>query len=393
MAKSKSDFRYGTKRYMIAALHDAGHSRREAFNELRPLVESQISPMIFSANVGGGRQAKPLHTQLIDLKNEIGRVFALCGSEDNENFRDMEIHDMDTPQDIRENEDEEIREDEDEEENEENETHTPPVAKGKQRVSEELNFFLREIRRLRRWCNERAERGDQIDSISMRPAQAAARLIPDGIPAKALLYAMTMHWDSDARANAGIESFDFLTISEDMGKGFHKLCGYVLKLANARQPIMLVGPAGSGKSHIARQIAEILGLPYGETPMSPGATRGDMLGRWTIKDFISSEFVRIYSGGGVFNFEEIDSADPSMLIVLNNALAADRLYNSSDGKMYEKHPDFIPVSTANTFGTGATREYSARERLDGATLDRWRMGRVFVPIDERVEEDLLFSRI
>jgi MoxR-like ATPase len=79
-----------------------------------------------------------------------------------------------------------------------------------------------------------------------------------------------------------------------------------------------------------------------------------------------------------------------MLLVLNNALAGDELYNSSNGTTIKRHPDFIPVATANTWGTGGSnREYNAREKLDFATLDRWRMGRVFVDLDESVEDYIL----
>jgi cobaltochelatase CobS len=154
---------------------------------------------------------------------------------------------------------------------------------------------------------------------------------------------------------------------------------------------MLVGPAGTGKSFIARQLSEYLEIPYGETPMSPGATRGDLLGRHTIGGFISAEFSMIYAGGGIFNFEEIDASDSSLLIVLNNALAGNHLYNSANGEVFEKSPDFIAVSTANTFGLGANRDYTARERLDAATIDRWRMGRIFVDMDEKIEEKILFA--
>src|SRR4030095_9887604 len=90
----------------------------------------------------------------------------------------------------------------------------------------------------------------------------------------------------------------------------HELFGYVLTLIENRQPVYAYGTHGTGKSHIAKQCADYMELPYAESPISPGATRGDLLGRHTAKDFIAASFVEIYSGGGVFNFEEIDSADP-----------------------------------------------------------------------------------
>lgn len=388
--RNANDWRIGTKRHLIAELADRGLTKREAFAELRPLTESGVKPMVFSANVGGRREPKPMAEQLIELKNEIGRVYAILGRATSSDFDSDEIE-IDSSEDLQIDEDE--TKDSDEED-------SRPRAKGKTRIEDSLREFLREARRIRQFCIDRAARSDAIDSISMRPFQAAARLIPAGVPVAALIDAMTMHWPKDVRQDAGIRDFDFVKFSAQVmrergidGTKFHRLFGYVLILAECRQPIMLVGPFGTGKSHLAKQVAEYLGLPYGETPMTPGATRGDLLGRHTAGGFIASEFNELYGKGGVFNFEEIDASDPSMLIVLNNALASDRLYNSSSGEMVERHENFVAVSTANTFGLGANREFTGRERLDAATIDRWRMGRVYVALDEEIEEKILFSRI
>lgn len=379
---------------MIRELAERNLTKRQAFAELRPLVESGIRPMIFSANVGGRRVAKPMAEQLVELKNEIGRVYAILGRSVSSDFDSDEIESSD----IEENEEEENSEKEEEEES------TKPRAKGKTTIQDSLREFLKRVREIRSFCEERARQSESVDSISMRPSQAAAKLIPEGVPVDALLDAMTMHWPKDVRRDAGVRDFNFKALSASImrqrsiekiarSSGVeetpHALFGYALVLAESRQPIMLVGPAGTGKSHLASQLADYLGMKYGETPMSPGATRGDLLGRHTIGGFITAEFVECYGGGGVFNFEEIDASDASMLIVLNNALASNRLYNSSSGEMIEKHPDFIPVSTANTYGLGANREYTARERLDAATIDRWRMGRIFIPLDNSVEESIL----
>jgi hypothetical protein len=392
---NRKEWRKGSKRAMIAEYANAGKSKREAFTALRPLVET--GTMVFAANVGGTRRPKPLSEQLIELKNEIGRVYAILGRSTSSDFESEEI-----PADEIE-ETETVEDDSAEEDSDDEEEKEIPSASGKERIKSELARFLREARRIRKLCEDRASSGASLDWISMRPAQAAAKLIPAGIPADALLHSMTMHWKPEIRREAGIADFDFKSLSAEIMRdrgidfdGKHDLFGYVLVLAEQRQPIMLVGPAGTGKSHIAFQLSEHLELPYGETPMTAGATRGDLLGRMTAnpeKPFILSQFAEIYGNGGIFNFEEIDAADPGMLIVLNNALAGQRLYNSSNGERYDRHPDFIAVSTANTFGIGANRDYTGRERLDAATIDRWRMGRVFVPIDETVEEEILYGRI
>lgn len=399
--RNEKEFRSGSKRHMISEMAERGLTKREAFAELRPLTEAQIRPMIFSANVGGARRPKPMAEQLIELKNEIGRVYAIMGRSVSNDFDSDDISpdsDTDDAADF-----EPTTDDVEPTEIEEEEKSEKPVASGKQRVKNELKFFLSEVRRIRKLCEDREATGSFLDWISMRPVQAASNLIPAGIPAAALLHSMTLHWKPEIRREAGIPDFDFVALSRQImtereidPAGKHELFGYVLVLAENGQPIMLIGPAGTGKSHLAHQIAEFLNVEYGETPMTSGATRGDLLGRMTAnpnKPFVLSLFAEIYGNGGVFNFEEIDAADPGMLIVLNNALASSRFFNSANGELYLKSDNFMAFATANTFGTGSNSQYTGREKLDAATIDRWRMGRCIIQMDESIEEEILFNRL
>ena len=372
------------------------------------MVLNQTRPLVFTSNEPGmGRVPKPVSRQLVELRYAIAREYALVDKADStlDGFTDLEISEPETnlnvePETSTEPETEPKTEPETEPESEK------PSARGKRKIREEIAYFLKRVREIRAFCLERERLGEAVDSLGMRPAEACWRLIPRGIPADFLLYAMTMHWPKDTRADAGV----FTDTPEEFSNGrlrefsaqimaergiptgeFHALFGYILILAEAKQPIQLIGPHGTGKSFLAEQIARYLDLNYGETPMTPGATRGDLLGRHTIGGFVPSEYCEIYSGGGVFNFEEIDASDPSMLIVLNNSLANERLFNSSNGERYEKHADFTPVSTANTFSLGATKDYTGREKIDAASNDRWRMGRVFVPLDEAIEEKIAYG--
>ena len=383
-------YRKGTKRNLIETHCLQGSTRRETFAALRPMVERQESPMIFRANINGRRTPKAINEQLVELRNEIHRVFAVLGKGGAE-FPGEDFTEEDFAQEMEEQlptEDEELKQQAKEIEERE---AKKPRASGKVKVEDEKRFFFSEWKRIKKWCEERLAQADPIDSISMRPVLAAKAGIPNGIPAKALLHSMALHWPQDARQSAGIEEFDFKSISEDLGDDFHDLAGYAKKLAESRIPLMLVGPAGSGKSNIAKQVAELLNLDYGETPMTAGATPSWLLGSWNMQGFATRAFLEIYSKGGVFNFEEIDAADPNMLLVANNALASDRLFNPVNGEVYHRSPDFVPVATANTYGLGGNREFTGRERLDGATIDRWRMGRIHVPIDENLAERILFS--
>lgn len=383
---------FGTKRYYLFIMWRSAYTTTDAYRELTPKVQAQETPWVFTMNTTGGRRPKPISEQLIELQHEINRAFAAFdraerkGELPETREETPEIPEPETPEIPAEPEAEK------------------PQARGKGIRAEKIRF-MSEWKRIRAHIEEGSARTGEnpIDSLdSMRPVQDAKPLIEQGVTADHLISIMCLHWPQARKDMAQILAPDFMRFSppidgtDSRGYAFHKLAGYVLTLANARRNIMLIGAAGTGKSHIARQVAELIstdshpeGLPYGETPMTPGATRGDLLGRHTISGFIPSQFVEIYSGGGVFNFEEIDASDPSMLIVVNNALASDRLFNSVNGEVYMKHPDFIAFATANTFGLGADSRYTGREKLDLATIDRFRMARVLVDLDESIADGIM----
>ena len=169
-----------------------------------------------------------------------------------------------------------------------------------------------------------------------------------------------------------------------------------IRLAAARRNVLLVGPAGSGKTHLAAQVAEALGLAFAHISCSAGMSEGQLTGRLLpIGDggrfeYVRSEFVKCYEEGGVFLFDEIDAADSNTLLVLNAALANGQmaLANRPECPTAKKHPDFVCIAAANTFGTGADRQYVGRNQLDESTLDRFRIGQVEMDYDAEVEKAL-----
>ena len=174
-----------------------------------------------------------------------------------------------------------------------------------------------------------------------------------------------------------------------------------LQLAQSRKNILLVGPAGCGKTHMASKIAEAFGLDFASQSCSAGMSESQLTG-WLLPTgsnakfvYTMAQFVRIYENGGVFLFDELDSSDPNVLIYINQALAQDEFYLPirHDNPKVKKHKDFIAVAAANTFGTGADAMYHARNALDAATLDRFRIGVIPVDYSPVVEDKLIDDEV
>lgn len=182
------------------------------------------------------------------------------------------------------------------------------------------------------------------------------------------------------------------TKTELKGEVFHPDFEWILQLAANGKPIFLPGPTGCGKTHLASQVARAL---YGDEwqdkfsilSCSPATAERHFLGR-SIPNitngqdvYRAAEFVERYENGGVFCADEIDAADASVLLVFNAALANGYLPlpDRTEKPIARKHPDFVFIACANTWGRGADRMYVGRNRLDEATLDRFRIGTV--PLD------------
>lgn len=150
----------------------------------------------------------------------------------------------------------------------------------------------------------------------------------------------------------------------------HEMTEQVLRYIGARMPLLLVGHAGSGKTHIAIQCAKTLGLKYYSISVNEQTSKSDFLGYNDANGkLVKTNFRKAYEKGGVFIIDEIDAGNPNILTVVNSALSNDTC-PFPDG-MVTRHEDFVCVCTANTFGEGESLQYIGRNILDAATRDRF----------------------
>lgn len=157
----------------------------------------------------------------------------------------------------------------------------------------------------------------------------------------------------------------------------------ILQLVNLNIPTMLVGPAGSGKNHTLEQVAEALNLEF---YFSNAITQEYKLTGFVDANgnYHETQFYKAFKNGGLFFLDEIDASIPEVLIILNSAIA-NRYFDFPNEKVYA-HKDFRVVSAGNTMGTGANAEYTGRNKLDAATLDRFAV--IEFDYDPEVESQL-----
>lgn len=186
------------------------------------------------------------------------------------------------------------------------------------------------------------------------------------------------------------------------GERYHVCFERIVKKLAAKNPdtgrclsVMLVGPAGTGKSKLPEQAAKALGFRFAGISCTEGMSETALTGRYAPGSegkwgFVTSQFVDFYENGGIFLIDEIDAANPNVLLVINNAIANGHLPlpNRPEKPVAKRHGDFRLVVTANTYGIGADRMYVGRNQLDAATLDRFKVGTVEVGYDKKLEEAL-----
>jgi cobaltochelatase CobS len=135
-----------------------------------------------------------------------------------------------------------------------------------------------------------------------------------------------------------------------------------------RVNVLLIGGTSSGKTHGAQQAAEAMGLSFG--------AHGAMSMQHELMGFIDASghyhrtpFRDAFENGGEVILDELDSWDQCCTLALNACLANG--YGSFPDGIVKRHPDCIIIAAANTTGTGATAEYSGRNKLDNAFLSRF----------------------
>lgn len=180
----------------------------------------------------------------------------------------------------------------------------------------------------------------------------------------------------------------------------HYMTDEVVKRLKCLRKAFLVGPAGTGKTTLAMcACRELFGIrggldavvksgKFAQISFSPDTVSADMLGFTDVNGvFHETDIIKVFRDGGLILFDEMDDADASLLVKLNTMLANGVI--PVPGGCVTQNPETYIVGTANTYGTGGNSVYVGRSRLDGATLDRWKMATIEVGYDTVLEMNIL----
>ena len=206
-----------------------------------------------------------------------------------------------------------------------------------------------------------------------------------------------------AKLSTVIVTIDKATGESRKLEGLHHMSAPKVIALCQRQNVMLVGPAGCGKTMIASSVQAATGRKTLVVFSCSAGTTESHLGGWLLPMgeqgkfvYVPADFINAYEQGGIILIDEMDAADANLLLFLNAALANGGILipqRAASGlpSYVKRHPETIILAAANTWGHGATSEYVGRGALDAATIDRFYQ--VAIDYDHKLEAQLASEEI
>lgn len=151
-------------------------------------------------------------------------------------------------------------------------------------------------------------------------------------------------------------------------------------------PTWSYGPPGGGKTHLAQQLADALGVQFIPQAFGPTTTDVRVIGflNAALGVYVPGPAYEWMRNGGLWFMDELDNCEPSALVSINSLLANDRI-RFPNGETVLKHKDCYALAGANTLGTGAQAGFR-RQSQDAAARSRW--AKVKLEYDEKLERAL-----
>lgn len=139
-------------------------------------------------------------------------------------------------------------------------------------------------------------------------------------------------------------------------------------IANDYMNVFTIGKPGTGKTTMWYAVGAALKMPVYSVPITKNTEEDTFQGMTKVVDggfkFVSTEFLEAYTHGGIIILEEVNLADPSVIMgVLGQAIEAPFVLMQDGYKPVRRHPMCIIVGTMNigTYGAkGVSQAFSSR---------------------------------
>lgn len=169
--------------------------------------------------------------------------------------------------------------------------------------------------------------------------------------------------------------------------------GLILSQAARGKAAFLTGPAGTGKTTFAQQIAARFGRRFVRISCDDQTEAAQLVGMTVPKAGGGVEWqdgqlaAAIRCPGTIILIDEPSLARPGALFVFQSVLDSDRkLHIAETGEVIEVAPDVLFMAADNTNGTGdMSGQYEATRRLNRAFLDRFGVTVAFQYMDPVAE--------
>lgn len=166
-----------------------------------------------------------------------------------------------------------------------------------------------------------------------------------------------------------------LNILSEQENDHHKFQDVVKSLA-IHHKVLLVGPAGTGKTTMIEHMAERMNQPFYKYSCSRDSSVHDLIGykQPASEQYLETPFIKAYENGGIFLVDEYDAMSGDMALFFNGIADGSSSFtipHRDANPVAKKHKDFFLVMCGNTYGKGST-DYSGRDFQDLALMDRFR---------------------
>lgn len=150
----------------------------------------------------------------------------------------------------------------------------------------------------------------------------------------------------------------------------HSRFDEALSMLQVRLAPVLVGPTGSTKTFVTKQLATALGMKnYVVKKLCRATAPHELIGYCTAQGtYIPGAFTEVMKNGGLIVLDELDAANENVILLAKDLRGRECWMPYG---MQPIHPNCLVIATMNTWGQGATREYVGRVAQDAALFNEF----------------------